>query len=369
MAIPWYEQLLGAVQKPFEGVGDSFSDLNFLGGSVPESFKMMKDSGLLGDKEYQSAIDKANTTGTRNAILKGLISYGTQDFNKGYGSAFDRRYLREPALTAMSESQKALNKLPTDVATQYQMAGLKRTADDASTRAAYVQALKSGKYGEFTDAQLDLAGSMTTPQLVDMIQGKSPQFKTLIDDQGLSQDYIVKGPDVKNWIPVGSKRQEDNIIPKDSGRALIEDAYINLDENFLGFKPENSTLKLTAASDIGSIARSIQKDAADNGMSMSMSEAKNKALTLFKESKAYRPATSLFEKLSGQRPQLTGSKSGEEEYSAEEYIKYYNAQRNNNTGNQSSTTTDVVKVTTQAEAINLKPGTQFMGTDGIIRTR
>ena len=365
----WYDDVLKTVQQPFEGVGDAFSEMNLLGASVPESFEMMKDSGLLGEKEYQSAVDKANARGTRNALLKGLITYGTQDFSKGYGSALDPRYLRAPALTAMNESQKALDRLPKDVATQYQMAGLKRTADDAATRAAYVKELKSGKYGEFTEAQLDLAGSMTTPQLVDMIQGKSPQFKTLVDDQGLSQDYIVKGPDVTNWIPVGSKRQEDNIIPKDSGRALTDVSYISLDENLLGFKPKNNELRITAASDIASMTRSIQKDAADKGISMPLPEARNKALTLFKESKAYKPAASLFEKLSGQRPQLTGSKSGEEEYNAEEYINYYNAQRNSNTGNQSATSTDVVKVTTQAEAMNLKPGTKFMGTDGIIRTR
>ena len=78
MAIPWYEQLLNSAQKPFEGVGDSFSEMNFLGASVPESFKMMKSSGLLGDKEYQSAVDKANASGTRNAIIKGIIDYGTR---------------------------------------------------------------------------------------------------------------------------------------------------------------------------------------------------------------------------------------------------------------------------------------------------
>ena len=307
----WYDDVLKTVQQPFEGVGDAFSEMNLLGASVPESFEMMKDSGLLGEKEYQSAVDKANARGTRNALLKGLIAYGTQDFNKGYGSALDPRYLRTPALVGMNESQKALDKLPKDVATQYQMAGLKRTADDAATRAAYVKELRSGKYGEFTDAEKDLAGSMSTPQLVDMIKGKNLQFKTLVDDQGLSQDYIVKGPDVKNWTPVGSKRQLDSTIIKDPGRALPEQAFLQIENGALGFQPSDPKLSALASGDVASVTRLLQQRYSDVGKQISLAELQNEAIKMLQESKAYKKAPAWY----------TG---GSEEYNSEEYINYVN---------------------------------------------
>lgn len=317
----WYDDVLKTIQQPFEGVGDAFSEMNLLGASVPESFKMMKDSGLLGEKEYQSAVDKANSRGTRNALLKGLIAYGTQDFNKGYGSALDARYLRTPALVGMNESQKALDQLPTDVATKYQMAGLKRTADDAATRAAYVKELKSGKYGEFTDAELDLAGSMTIPQLVDMKKGKNPQFKTLIDDQGLSQDYIVKGPDVTNWIPVGSKRQEDSTVMKDPGKASSEQAFLQIKNGSLGFEPTNPQLLAIAANNVASVAKLIQQQYLDAGQDVSLAQVQNEAIQLLKESEAYKEAPAFY-------------KGGSEQYDSEKFINYankkYNASIQNN---------------------------------------
>lgn len=296
MAIPWYEQLLGAVQKPFEGVGDSFSDLNFLGASVPESFKMMKSSGLLGDKEYQSAIDQANSRGTRNAILKGLISYGTQDFNKGYGSAFDRRYLQKPALTAMSESQKALNKLPTDVATQYQMAGLKRTSDDATTKAAYVKALKSGKYGEFTDAQMDAAGAMSLPQLVDLTQGEGVTYQNVVKG-GMTQRYAApKGRLIDenkdgigdNWQKVGDAytSREQQLIPGGS-QSAFKNNLVGINSGVLGFEPTNPKLVYQAASDMSNVSQQFKKEAALQNIIINDAQSNYLARQAMIDSKAF----------------------------------------------------------------------------------
>tara|TARA_R110000803_G_scaffold61313_1_gene121106 strand:+ start:515 stop:1624 length:1110 start_codon:yes stop_codon:yes gene_type:complete len=318
----WYDDVLKTVQKPFEGVGDAFSEMNLLGASVPESFEMMKSSGLLGEKEYQSAVDKANARGTRNALLKGLIAYGTQDFNKGYGSALDARYLRTPALVGMNESQKALDRLPKDVATQYQMAGLKRTADDAATKAAYVTALKSGKYGEFTEAQMDAAGAMSLPQLVDLTQGQGVTYQNVVKD-GKTQRYAVpKGKLIDenkdgigdNWQKVGDAytSREQQLIPAGS-QSAFKNNLVGINAGVLGFEPTNPKLIYQAASDMSNVSQQFKKEAAMQNINLNDADSNLLARQAMIDSKAFQENNFGFD--------------GGELYDTETYLKYIRANK------------------------------------------
>lgn len=140
----WYDRLLGTASKPFAGVGESFEDLNIFGASVPESFKQMNTAGLLGPGVYEAAIADADKKGKRDAIVQGLLSFGTQNFNKGVGSIFNPAYLAKPLGTAIESAQKPYDELSPNVMNLEKLKEFKRTSDNSL---AQQEIMKSGFKG------------------------------------------------------------------------------------------------------------------------------------------------------------------------------------------------------------------------------
>ena len=157
--------LLRKAKKPFEGVGETFSELNLLGSSVPESFKQMRDVGLLDTNAYNDAVAKADKRGKRNALIQGALRFGLQDFNKNVGSAFNPVYLKSPLLSAIDASQKSYDQLPTNAMKNIQFSEFKRKKDLETSRLAMIEKLKTSP--NISDEERQMLPYMTTPQVVE----------------------------------------------------------------------------------------------------------------------------------------------------------------------------------------------------------
>lgn len=112
-------------QNPFAGVGETFKEMNIFGVTTPESVKQMESLGLLESDQIQAA----KTRGLRDAIVQGLIAYGSQDFNKNLGTAFAPAYLLPALGVAMKTAQEPVSKLPEDVMNLEKLKTFKRETE------------------------------------------------------------------------------------------------------------------------------------------------------------------------------------------------------------------------------------------------
>lgn len=265
-----FSQATDAVTKPFTGVGDSFKGLNIFGAEVPEQYKLMQEAGLLDDKAYKAAVEKADITGKRNAMIQGLLSFAGQDFNKGRGTIFSPAYLAKPAATIMSEAQKPYDQLAPNAINLEKFKELKAAKDLSIKKDAIVKDIASGKYGQFTKAQLDLVPHMNETQLVNLITPKeegNPTFYTTnkpVDGVTYATQNQVMGKDSQgNAIlrPIGPA-----YIPSESGyqgqpaaKQQIQSSAMSLydDKIGLGFKIRDVAIASKAGSDIANIAKEI----------------------------------------------------------------------------------------------------------------
>ena len=337
----YFTNLMKDFENPFTGVGDSFKDLNILGASAPEEFKAMKTAGFLSDTEYQDAINKADTRGKRSAIIQGLLGFGLQNFDKGFGSAFDPRYLKAGLAAAIPAAQKPFDKLASNTMNIEKLKEFKAAKDKEVSRLAMIKDFQSGTYGTvedgtFTKEQMALFPQLGIAQMYDMIKPKvyapsnlkklqmqlskltpgtksynetqgaitklttkeptSLRFQNVVNKQGLTQKWQVpKGnyeadnnndgvPD--NWNKVGepyiSKEQKD--IPSASG-SLIETTIFKMSQGDAGFKPSIEILGL-AGRDVASVAEQIGETYRISKNPISDAEKINKAIQFLKESKA-----------------------------------------------------------------------------------
>lgn len=126
----WYDDLLSKENNPLAGVGDSFKDINLFGAEVPEQFTQMREAGLLTPEAYTTAVNKADKSSKRNAIIQGLLAYGSQDFNRNTGSILP--YLTKPIAVAMNAAQKEYDVLPTQVTNLSALKEMKRKQDSTA---------------------------------------------------------------------------------------------------------------------------------------------------------------------------------------------------------------------------------------------
>ena len=337
----YFTNLMKDFENPFTGVGDSFKDLNILGASAPEEFKAMKTAGLLSDTEYQDAINKADTRGKRSAIIQGLLGFGLQNFDKGYGSAFDPRYLKAGLAAAIPAAQKPFDKLASNTMNIEKLKEFKRTKDKEVSRLAMIKDFQSGTYGTvedgtFTKEQMALFPQLGIAQMYDMVkpnvyapsnlkklqsdlskltpgtksynevQGaitklttKDPSslsFQNVVNKEGLTQKWQVpKGPYGNdenndgvpdNWNPVGepyiSREQKD--IPT-ANRSLTDFTTFKMQQGAFDFEPSLKVLGL-AGPDAASVAEQIGELYRKSGNSINDSVKINKSIQLLKESKA-----------------------------------------------------------------------------------
>ena len=126
----WYDDLLSKENNPLAGVGDSFKNINLFGAEVPEQFTQMREAGLLTPEAYTTAVNKADKSSKRNAIIQGLLAYGSQDFNRNTGSILP--YLTKPIAVAMNAAQKEYDVLPSQVTNLAALKEMKRKQDSAT---------------------------------------------------------------------------------------------------------------------------------------------------------------------------------------------------------------------------------------------
>jgi len=200
----YFTNLMKDFENPFTGVGDSFKDLNILGASAPEEFKAMKTAGLLSDTEYQDAINKADTRGKRSAIIQGLLGFGLQNFDKGYGSAFDPRYLKAGLAAAIPAAQKPFDKLSSNVMNIEKLKSFKAAKDKEVSRLAMIKDFQSGKYGTvedgtFTKEEMALFPQLGIAQMYDMVK---PNVYAPSNLKKLQSDLSKLTPGTKSYNEV-----------------------------------------------------------------------------------------------------------------------------------------------------------------------
>lgn len=162
----WYDDILNKASNPLAGVGESISNLNLFGAEVPEQFTQMRDAGLLGEGAYEAAIADADKRSKRDAIIQGLLAYGSQDFNRNTGSIIP--YLTKPVAVAMSAAQKPYDKLSTNAMRNIELSEFKRKQDLETDRLSMIEKLKSNP--NISDEERQMLPFMTTPQLVEAIK-------------------------------------------------------------------------------------------------------------------------------------------------------------------------------------------------------
>ena len=200
----YFTNLMKDFENPFTGVGDSFKDLNILGASAPEEFKAMKTAGLLSDTEYQDAINKADTRGKRSAIIQGLLGFGLQNFDKGYGSAFDPRYLKAGLAAAIPAAQKPFDKLASNTMNIEKLKEFKAAKDKEVSRLAMIKDFQSGKYGTvedgtFTKEEMALFPQLGIAQMYDMVK---PNVYAPSNLKKLQSDLSKLTPGTKSYNEV-----------------------------------------------------------------------------------------------------------------------------------------------------------------------
>ena len=348
-----YFDFMKDLKNPFAGMGKSITDplakggLSILGSEVPEEYAAYENAGLLGPGVYDKSIAAAKTRGNRNAVIQGLLKFGTQNFNKGVGSIFNPAYLGDPLITAMNASQKQFDKLAPNAMNLEKLKTFKATKDKEVNRLAMVAKIKSNP--NLTEAEREMVDFMSMPELiaaskpkihkaptkgereynengVQMVQDqlwnstdkafvdretpprrkwqqkaapvpKNPQFQNLVNEAGLTQRWQVVGDNLKDtnndnvpdeWIPRGepykSREQKDNI--KSAGKSL-QMASLGIVSSELGFKPLDSKLMLAASYDLAQAAQQIKVEAASNDEFISDAESLNRAKEQMITSGAY----------------------------------------------------------------------------------
>ena len=344
-----YLDFLKNITNPFEGVIDTITKpvdeggINILGASAPKEFEAMKTAGLLTNEEYQDALNKADMRSKRNAIVQGLLGYGLQDFNKGYGSAFDPRYLKAGFASAIPAAQKSFDELAPNVMNIEKLKEFKAAKDKESSRLAMIKDFQSGKYGTvedgtFTKEQMALFPQLGIAQMYDMIKPKvyapdklqklqtrlkgltpgsdeynevkgainklttkeptSLQIVPFYNEQtGKMQKYqIPKGdlaPDNNgdgipdNFVPVGDPYSSTDTKDISSASANDIRAVLGRIKNKeLGFIPTGVVNTFNIANDIASVAEQIGRVNQLAGTPINSAAKINQAIELFKKSGA-----------------------------------------------------------------------------------
>ena len=178
----WYDDLLSKENNPLAGVGESLTKLNLFGAEVPEQFTQMNDAGLLGKGVYEAAIADADKRSKRDAIIQGLLAYGSQDFNRNTGSIIP--YLTKPVAVAMNAAQKPYDKLSTNAMNTENFKQLKLERDtNKAVRDIYSEGLfEDGKYNVGAVNKLYEQGKLTEANAISaMIARNEAAVKTLAD--------------------------------------------------------------------------------------------------------------------------------------------------------------------------------------------
>lgn len=160
----YFTDLMKDFQNPFTGVGDSFKNLNIVGAEVPKEFEAMKAAGLLSNEAYDKAVSQADTRSKRDFIMEGLLGYGLQDFNKGYGSALDLRYLKAGLAAGLPAAQKPFDKLAPNAMNLEKLKTFKATKDKEVNRLAMVAKIKGNS--NLTEAEREMVDFMSMPELI-----------------------------------------------------------------------------------------------------------------------------------------------------------------------------------------------------------
>ena len=236
--------LLRKAKKPFEGVGETFGELNVLGSSVPESFKQLRDAGLLSKQDYTDAVSKADKRGKRNAFIKGLLRFGLQDFDKNVGSAFNPVYLKSPLLSAVDASQKSYDQLTPNFINKIKLTDMKKDIDQKNS---VKNILDKGLYDSDTNTfnativnDLIKTGDITTANAIDsMIARNKAAIKTLADTHerkvGLGNEiyYIPKQEGTRGVYKLGKNGQPiltERFVQKPDLRSVGEGGLIDVSD-------------------------------------------------------------------------------------------------------------------------------------------
>jgi|TARA_R110000803_G_scaffold17556_2_gene47336 hypothetical protein len=186
----YFTDLMKDFENPFIGVGDSFKGLNILGAEVPQEFEALKSAGLLSDEEYTKQVNAADTRGKRSAIIKGLLSFAGQNFNKNQGTIFSPQYLSKPLLTAMDASQKSFDKLAPAAMNIEKLKEFKRTKDKTQSLADIMAKgmFNDGKFNDKIVGNLYKEGHLAEANTVAaMIARSKAAIKTLKDTHTLKK--------------------------------------------------------------------------------------------------------------------------------------------------------------------------------------
>ena len=159
----WYDDLLNKEKNPLAGVGESLTKLNLFGAEVPEQFTQMNDAGLLGKGVYEAAIADADKRSKRDAIIQGLLAYGSQDFNRNTGSIIP--YLTKPVAVAMNAAQKPYDKLSTNAMRNIELSEFKRKQDLETNKLTMMEKLKNSP--NISDSEKEMLPFMSMAQLID----------------------------------------------------------------------------------------------------------------------------------------------------------------------------------------------------------
>lgn len=305
-----YFDFMQNIKNPFTGAIDAITDpvdeggINIFGAGVNKEFEAMKTAGLLTDQQYKDAVEQADIRSKRSGIIQGLLGFGLQNFDKGYGSAFDPRYLKRGLAAAIPAAQKPFDKLSSNVMNIETLKTFKAAKDKEVSRLAMIKDFQSGKYGTvedgtFTKEEMALFPQLGIAQMYDMIKPKIPvalSFQNVVGRDNKTQKYQVpKGPfgDDKdgdgvpdNWMPVGesyiSREQRD--IPT-APKSLLNSTIFRISKGAIGFEPSVETI-YPAASDVSAVAEQLGEIARKSGNPINDSEKMNKAIEYLKESGA-----------------------------------------------------------------------------------
>ena len=304
-----YFDFMQNIKNPFTGAIDAITDpvdeggINIFGAGVNKEFEAMKTAGLLTDQQYNDAIKKADIRSKRSGIIQGLLGFGLQNFDKGYGSAFDPRYLKAGLASAIPAAQKPFDKLSSNVMNIETLKTFKAAKDKEVSRLAMIKAFQSGKYGTvedgtFTKKEMALFPQLDIAQMYDMIKPKTPTslaFQNVVKD-GKTQKYQVpKGPfgDDKdkdgvpdNWKPVGESyiSEEQRDIPT-APKSLFNSTIFKIKNGAIGFEPSVKTI-YSSSVDVSAVAEQLGEIARKSGNPINDAEKVNKAIEYLKESEA-----------------------------------------------------------------------------------
>jgi hypothetical protein len=230
-----YFDFMQNIKNPFTGAIDAITDpvdeggINIFGAGVNKEFEAMKTAGLLTDQQYKDAVEQADMRSKRSGIIQGLLGYGLQNFDKGYGSAFDPRYLKTGLASAIPAAQKPFDELAPNVMNIEKLKSFKR---DTEKGAKVREILKKGFYKktigkdgkasfdvnyDIVDEVLKTTDVETAAQIQTMLSSKATLLNSMSNKYNIRYegDRVFYSP--KDGIGVIQEMTTKGLVPAKGG--------------------------------------------------------------------------------------------------------------------------------------------------------